>query len=227
MAGSACFHSTLPWSFLPFRVWTGLVLTRIESKKATAQPQSPAPLQPACQGRQAQAGPFWLSGHRAALLESSPSGFNCFYILIIILFAKVWNEDMKKSNRFRTPQPFKTLPWSLQSMGGFSLSVCIWVKLQAIKLGKAVPSGSITTCLHQDLADTCSHQSYLRIVHSPFSFCNLYTPTHELPSHESACMPDLYVPLACGVGIADPDALLLPGLCAEFLIKALSWLLPP
>lgn len=55
----------------------------------------------------------------------------------------------------------------LQSMGGFPLSVCIWVKLQAIMLGKAVPSGSVTTCLHQDLADTCSHQSPLRIVHSP------------------------------------------------------------
>lgn len=79
-------------------------------------------------------------------------------------------------------------------------------------LGKAVPSGSITTCLHQDLADTCS---YLRIVHNPFPFCNPCSPTHELSSHESACMPDLYVPLACGVGIANPDALLLPGLSAQ------------
>lgn len=139
MAGSACFHSTLPWSFLPFRVWTGLVLTRIESKKATAQPQSPAPLQPACQGRQAQAGPFWLPGHRAALLESSPSGFNCFYILIIILFAKVWNEDMKKSNIFRTPQPFKTLPWSLQFMGEF-FTFCLHLgKTPGHKAGKGSP----------------------------------------------------------------------------------------
>lgn len=60
-------------------------------------------------------------------------------------------------------------------------------------LGKAVPSGSVTPCLHQDLADTCSHQSHLRIVHSPFPFCSPYTPTHELSSHESACMPDLYL----------------------------------
>lgn len=60
-------------------------------------------------------------------------------------------------------------------------------------LGEAVPSGSVTPCLHQDLADTCSHQSHLRIVHSPFPFCSPYTPTHELSSHESACMPDLYL----------------------------------